>query len=116
MEIKKNQLENCQNHQGVLHMFTRMMWLFHNVIVLQSSIRMGSPYQSDSMRRGRDVREGICYRMIYFSYYCKYGVLVLVMTGQALLMSPKGRNASRDGLIKLWKGGFYYLQYYYIVK
>ena len=56
-------------------MLTRMMWLFHNVIV--------------------------------------YEVLVLVMTGQALLMSLKGRNASRDGLVKLWEGGFYY---YYIVK
>ena len=77
---------------------------------------MGSPYQSDSMRRARDVCEGICNRMIHFSYYCKCEVLVLVMTGQALLMSPKGRNASRDGLVKLWEGGFYYLQYYYIVK
>ena len=28
----------------------------------------------------------------------------LVMTGQALLMSPKGRNASRDGLVELWEG------------
>ena len=48
---------------------------------------MGSPYQSDSMRHTRDVYEGICGRMIRFSYYCKYGVLVLVMT--ALLMSSK---------------------------
>ena len=39
-----------------------------------------------------------------------------VMTGQALLMSPKGQNASRDGLVKLWEGGFCYLQYYYYVK
>ena len=38
---------------------------------------MGSPYQSDSMHHARDVREGICNRMIlHFSYYCKYGVLV----------------------------------------
>ena len=36
---------------------------------------MGSPYQSDSMRHARDVCEGICNRMmLYFSYYCKYGV------------------------------------------
>ena len=112
-------------------MFTRMMWLFHNVIVLvlqiiktyklfewytASSIRMESPYQSDSLRRARDVCEEICNGMIHFSCYCKYGVLVLVMTGQALLMSPKGRNASRDGLVKLWEGGFYYLQYNHIVK
>ena len=37
---------------------------------------MGSPYQSDSTRRERDVCEGICDGMIRFSYYCKYGVLV----------------------------------------
>ena len=47
-----------------------------------------------------DMCKGICNRMIHFSYYCKYGVLVLVMTGQALLMSPKGRKVSRDGLVK----------------
>ena len=51
--------------------------------------------------------------MLHFSYYCKYEVLVFGDDGQALLMSPKGRNASRDGLVKLWEGGFYYLQYYY---
>ena len=38
------------------------------------------------------------------------------MTGQALLMSPEGRNTSRDGLVKLWEGDFYYFQYYDIVK
>ena len=81
-----------------------------------SSIRMGSSYQSNSMRSERDVCEGICNRMIHFSYYCKYGILVLVMTGQALLMCPKGRNASRDGFVKLWEGGFCYLQYYNFVK
>ena len=38
---------------------------------------MGSPYQSDSMRRAHDVCEGICNRMILnFSCYCKYEVLV----------------------------------------
>ena len=30
----------------------------------------------------------------------------LVMTGQTLLMSPKGRNASRDGRVTLWEGAF----------
>ena len=39
-----------------------------------------------------------------------------MMTGRALLMNPKGRNASRDDLVKLWEGGFYHLQYYYFVK
>ena len=38
---------------------------------------MGSPYQSDSMRRARDVCEGICNKKaLHFSYYRKYGVLV----------------------------------------
>ena len=37
---------------------------------------MGSPYQSDSMRHARDVCEEICNKMIHFSYYCKYEVLV----------------------------------------
>ena len=37
---------------------------------------MGSPFQSDGMCHPRDVCEGICNRMIHFSYYCKYGVLV----------------------------------------
>ena len=39
---------------------------------------------------------------VHFSYYCNYGVLLLVMTGQAPVMSPKGQNASRDDLVKLW--------------
>ena len=78
---------------------------------------MGSPYQSDSMRHARDVREGICNRMmLHFHIFANMGFWLLVMTGRALLMSPKGRNASRDGLVKLWEGGFYYLQYYYSVK
>ena len=73
-------------------------------------LKMGSLYQSDSMRRARDVCEGICNRMILnFSYNCKYGVLVLVMMEQALLMSPKERNASRNGLVKLWEGVVYSL-------
>ena len=75
-------------------MFTRMTWLFPK-------------YQSDSMHHARDVCKEICNRMIlHFSYYCKYGVLVFGDDGQALLMSPKGQNASRDGLVKLWEGFF----------
>ena len=35
----------------------------------------GIPVPSDSMRRARDVCEGICNRKIPFSYYCKHGVL-----------------------------------------
>ena len=72
---------------------------------------MGSPYQSDSMHHARDEWEGICNKMIlHFHIIANMGFWLLVMTGQALLMSPKERNASRDGLVKLWEGGFYYLQ------
>ena len=68
---------------------------------------MGSPYQSDSMCRVCGVCEVISNRMIlYFSYYCKYGVLVFGDDEIALLMSPKGQNASRDGLVNLWERAF----------
>ena len=68
---------------------------------------MESPCQSDSMRHVRDVYEGICNRVILnFHIFANMEFWFLVMTGQALLMSPKGRNASRDGLVKLWEGGF----------
>ena len=77
----------------------------------------GIPVQSDGMRHARDMCKGICNRMmLHFHIIANMGFGLLVMTGQALLMSPKGRNASRDSLVKLWEGGFYYLQYYYSVK
>ena len=55
---------------------------------------------------------------LYYIFHniANMGFWFLVMMGQALLMSPKGRNASRDGLVKLWEGDFYCLQYYYFVK
>ena len=40
-----------------------------------------------------------------FHIIANMGFWFLVMTRQALLMSPKGRNAPRDGLVKLWEGG-----------
>ena len=59
------------------------------------------------MRHTRDVCEGIFNRMIlHFHIIANMGFWFLVMTGRALLMSPKGQNASRDGLVKLWEGGF----------
>ena len=80
-----------------------MMWLCHKVRVLQI-IKAPS---HNLTRPSLDAFRPVCNRMIlHFSYYGKYRVLVLVMTGQALLMSPKGRNASRDGLVKLWEGAF----------
>ena len=41
-----------------------------------------------------------------FRIIANMGFWILVMTGRALLMSPNGRNASRDGLVKLWEGAF----------
>ena len=59
------------------------------------------------MHHARDECEGICNRMIlHFYIIANMGFWFLVMTRQALLMSPKGQNASRDGLVKLWEGGF----------
>ena len=52
-------------------------------------IRMGSPYQSDSMRHACDVCEEICNGMIHFSYYCKYGVLVFGDDGTGPADEPK---------------------------
>ena len=66
---------------------------------------MGSPYQSDSMRRARVIcaKEFVMERYYIFHAVANMGFCFLVMTGQALLMSPKGRNASRYGLVKLWE-------------
>ena len=57
------------------------------------------------MRRARDVFEGICNGKIPH-IIANLGFWFLLMTEQALLMSPKGRNASSDGLVKLWEGAF----------
>ena len=71
----------------------------------QFLLKVKNALQSDSMHHTRGVCEGICNRMIlHFSYYCKYGILV--MTGQTLLMSMKGQNVSWDCLIKLWEVAF----------
>ena len=45
-------------------------------------------------------------RYYIFRIIANMGFCFLVMAGQALLMSAKGRNASRDGLVKLWEGAF----------
>ena len=55
-------------------------------------MRMGSPYQSDSMRR---VRYAVCAKVFVIERYYVFHIIAnmgfwfLVMTGQALLMSPK---------------------------
>ena len=97
-------------------MFTRMKWY------TASSIRMGSPYQSDSMRRTRDVCEGIRNRMILnFSYYCKYGALVFDDDGTGPADESKRTKRVQGWSRQIVEGGFlfiyfYYLQYYYTVK
>ena len=51
-------------------------------------------------------KEFVIERFYIFHISANTGFCFLVMTGQALLMSPKGRNATRDGLVKLWEGFF----------
>ena len=45
-------------------------------------------------------KEFVIGRYDIFHIIAIMGFCFLVMTGQALLTSPKGRNASRDGLVK----------------
>ena len=78
---------------------------------------MGSPYQSNCMRRAGDMSEGICNRKILnFSYYCEYGVLVFGDDG-----AGPADETKRTKRVQRWPrqsvgGGFYCLQYYYSVK
>ena len=51
-------------------------------------------------------KEFVIERYYLFYIIVNMGFCFLAMTGQALLMSPKGRNASWDGLVKLWKEAF----------
>ena len=80
-------------------------------------IRMGSPYQSDSMGRTPDVCEEICNRKIlHFLYYCKYGVLFFDNDGTGPTDESKRTKRIQGGSRQIMWGGFYYLQYYYFVK
>ena len=45
-----------------------------------------------------------CYYI--FCVIANMGFWNLVMMGQALLMSPKGQNASRDGIVIIWERAF----------
>ena len=107
-------------------MFTRMTWLFLRVTVFQiikapsyyyklfewytaSSIRMGSPYHSDSMRRARDVCKGICNRKILnFLYYCKYGILVFGDDLTGPVDESKRTKRVQGWSRQIMEGGFYY--------
>ena len=51
-------------------------------------------------------KEFVIKRFYIFHIIANMEFCFVVMTGQALLMSPKGQNACRDGIVKLWKGAF----------
>ena len=51
-------------------------------------------------------KEFVIERYYIFHIIENMGFWFLVMMEQALLMRPKGRNTSRDGLVKLWEGAF----------
>ena len=46
-------------------------------------------------------KEFVIERYHIFHITANMGFCFLVMTGQTLLMSPKGQNASKDSLVKL---------------
>ena len=73
---------------------------------------MGSPQQSDSMRRAQDVCEGI----LHFSYYCKYGVLFCGDDGTDPADESKRTKRVQGWSRQIMGGDFYYFQYYYSVK
>ena len=78
---------------------------------------MGSPCQSDSMRRARDVYKKIYNRMIqHFSYYCKYGILVFVDDGAEPADESKRMKRVQGWSRQNMERAFYYLLYYYFVK
>ena len=78
---------------------------------------MESPNQSDSMRRVRDVREGICNREILnFPYYCNYWVLFFGDDETGPADESKRTKCVQECSRQTMGGGFYYLQYYYLVK
>ena len=51
-------------------------------------------------------KEFVIERYFVFHIIANMGFCFLVMMGHALWTSPKGSNASRDGLVKLWEGSF----------
>ena len=78
---------------------------------------MGSPYQNDSMRRACNVCEEICSRKIlHFSDYCEYGILVFGDDGIGLADEFKGKKRVEGWSFQITGGSFYYLQYNYFVK
>ena len=58
------------------------------------------------MRHVRDVCEGICNRMIHFSYYCKYGVLVFGDDGTGPADESKRTKRVQGWSRQIMGGGF----------
>ena len=80
----------------------------HPYRLLVYCIRMGSPYQSYSMRHAHDVCEGICNRKILiFSYYCKYGVLVFGDDGTGSADESKGTKRIQEWFRQILGEGFF---------
>ena len=72
-----------------------------------SLIRMGFPHQSDSVHRTRDVCEEICDRkVLHFSYYCKYGVLVYGDDGTGPADESKRTKRIQEWSLQIMGGVF----------
>ena len=84
------------------------------------SLTINSSSSTLHLRYGLDPRAKViacaarvmCAKEFVIEKYCIFYVIAnmgfcfLVMTGWALLMSPKGRNTSRDGLVQILEGVF----------
>ena len=61
--------------------------------------------------------EGICNRkVLHFSYYCKYGVLVFGNNGTGPADESRRMKRIQGWSRQIMEGGFYYLQCCYFVK
>ena len=54
--------------------------------------------------------------ILHFSHYCKCGVLVFSDDGTGPANESKWRKRVPGWSRQIMGGGFYYLQYYYVVK
>ena len=78
---------------------------------------MRLPYQSDSMRRARDVCKGICNRKIlHCLYYCKYGVLFFGDDETGPADESKRTKRVQGWFRQIIGRGFYYLRNNHIIR
>ena len=61
-------------------------------------------------------KEFVIKKILHFSYYCKYGVLVFGDDGKGPADESKKTKRVQGWLTKIMGRGFYHLQYYYFVK